>query len=58
MNSCQKSRVMAEARGYVGQMEYLERMSKTNTQHKCPKCGLLHIWKRKLQTLIEETPSE
>ena len=47
MNSCEKSRVLSQSRGYLGELDYLEKKSRRYTQHKCNKCGLFHIWKKK-----------
>lgn len=33
--------------GYLAWHAWAERKSRRHYQVKCPKCGLLHIWKRK-----------
>jgi hypothetical protein len=34
-------------KGYVDWHEWAERMSKRYDNHRCPKCGLWKVWKRK-----------
>lgn len=51
MNACEQSRVNAKARGYIGELEWLEVMSKGHTQSKCPKCNLFHLWKKKTKSM-------
>lgn len=47
LQSCIDAEIKAVARGYNGELAYLEKKSKTYTQHKCDRCGKYHIWKRK-----------
>lgn len=49
MNACEKNKALSEARGYLSQMEYLEKKTKRYEQVKCNKCGLFHIWKKRNQ---------
>jgi len=49
MSKCEKDKILGESRGYVGNLGWLEKMSKRYTQHKCNKCGLWHIWKQTIE---------
>lgn len=45
LKSCIKSQEDAKLRGYLGELAWLEKMSKRYVQKKCDRCGLFHIWK-------------
>ena len=49
MNKCERDKALGEARGYLGQMDWLEKMSKRYTQEQCQKCKLWHIFRVKEQ---------
>lgn len=47
MNSCEKAKSRTKDRGYLGELNWQELMSKRYTQYQCKKCLRYHVWKRR-----------